>query len=175
MPPTHAHLVLPKGFARFAQQAEAQILGSCLANKEAWFRRPLDDDALKARFKEFYKKGHLKVKLPKDTLFFDDHGNITDRHVSTNIRCLLQLTRVCFGRTEFGVSWSMFQAQATPPPPPPPPPPKCMMIDPPPTTTFEKQRHQTPGAVVVVPPSSITTTTTPDNTVDLDVDLHEFL
>lgn len=126
----YAHLVLPKGFGRFAQDTETRVLQACLANKVAWFRRALDDDVLKARFKEFYKSTHLMVRLAPDFVVFGPDGQtIMDRGAvapGTTLRCILQLNKVCFGRSEFGAAWTLVQAQAAPPPPPPP---KCM-IDP---------------------------------------------
>lgn len=124
------HLVLPAPVAAFARDVEARVLSACLANKEQWFRRPMTDDALKASFKEFSKPtGHLKIKVPRDVLVFDADGGCLDpASVSQgdSVRCLLQLSKVCFGRTEFGAMWTLLQAKTVPAPPPPP---KCM-IDP---------------------------------------------
>ena len=128
-PLTHAHLVLPQAFADFAHAVEAKVLSSCLANKAAWFRRPMDDDSLRAGFKAFCRDKNLKIKLPRDVLVFDSEGRLVSRAdipQGATIRCLLELSRISFGRTEFGSMWSLLQAQTAPPPRPPP---KCM-IDP---------------------------------------------
>lgn len=129
-PASHAYLLLPKSFAAFACEVEARVLEAAMANKGTWFRRrTVTEDALRAGFKEFCKAtGHLKVKVPADALVFDDQGGVVREPVEagTVVRCLLQLDRVCFGRTEFGAMWSLVQAQVAPPPPPPP---RCM-IDP---------------------------------------------
>lgn len=128
-PLTHAHLVLPPAFAEFAHAVEAKVLDSCLANKASWFRRPMDDDSLRAGFKAFCRDKNLKIKLPRDVLFFDANGHLlsrTDIPQGSTIRCILELSRISFGRTEFGSVWSLLQAQTAPPPLPPP---KCL-IDP---------------------------------------------
>ena len=129
-PASHAYLLLPKAFAAFAREVEARVLEAAMANKGTWFRRrSVTEDALRGGFKEFCKAtGHLKVKVPADALVFDDQGDLAEGPVEagTTVRCLLQLDRVCFGRTEFGGMWSLVQAQTAPPPPPPP---RCM-IDP---------------------------------------------
>lgn len=129
-PAGHAYLQLPRAFADFAREVEDLVLHACLANKHEWFRRALSDDALRARFKEFCKaSGHLKVRVPRDALVFDQAGQVVDRGQVTQgdaVRAILQLSRVCFGRTEFGAMWTLVQAQVAPPPPPPP---KCL-IDP---------------------------------------------
>lgn len=128
-PVPNAYLTLPKGFQQFAQDTEAAVLEACLANKAEWFRRPLEDDSLRASFKEFCKGQHLKIKVPRDALVFDSQGSLVEREgvaPGTSVRCLLELSKVCFGRTEFGAMWTLRQAQTAPAPPPPP---RCM-IDP---------------------------------------------
>lgn len=129
-----AHLKVPARFAQFAQGVEDAVLSASLANKEAWFRRPLGDEALRASLKRFAAADTLKVRLPRDILVFDAEGALVPRDSvapESSVRCLLELSRVCFGRTEFGAMWSVAQAQVTPPPPPPPPappaPPRCMI------------------------------------------------
>lgn len=130
-PLPHVHVTLPRDAQAFAQRVEDLVLGACLANKETWFRRALEDATLRASFKPFFKAGEgtLKVKVPRDALVFDDAGTLLchgDVAVGTSVRCLLELSCVCFGRTEFGAMWSLRQAQRAPAPPPPP---RCM-IDP---------------------------------------------
>lgn len=132
VPAGHAYVLLPRAFLKFAREAEARVVDACVANKAEWFRRrPVTDDALRAGFKEFCKaSGHLKVKVPEDALVFDHEGALLDRQAyvraGQSVRALLQLDRVCFGRTEFGAMWSLVQAQLAPPAPPPP---RCL-IDP---------------------------------------------
>jgi len=128
-PLPHAHVSVPRAFQAFVQRAEELVLEACLANKASWFRRPLEDDSLRASFKTFYKPGGaLKIKVPRDALVFDAAGQVLCREdvvPGTAVRCLLELSRVCFGRTEFGAMWSLAQAQTAPAPPPPP---KCMIV-----------------------------------------------
>lgn len=114
------HLKLPQSFEAFAQQVENAILEACVANKETWIRRKMDDDALRASFKALCKGGSLKVKVPRDMLVFDHEGKLLSRGdvaPGTELRCLLGLDRICFGRTEFGGMWGIMQAQTKPPPP----------------------------------------------------------
>lgn len=127
---THAHLALPpgSGFERFARQAEERVLAACLANKADWFkRRTMQDDALRASFKQFCKQGQdswvLKVAVSSQVAVFDAAGRPATE-VGDAALCLLELSKVCFGRTEFGAMWTLVQARA---PRAPPPPPKCMI------------------------------------------------
>lgn len=124
-----AHVALSPSFAKFCKDAEARILAACIANKATWFKRKVDDESLRAGFKEFCKGRSLKIRVPRDALFFDGEGALVPRQdvgEGCSVRCLLELSKICFGRTEFGCMWTLLQAQTAPPPPPPP---RCM-IDP---------------------------------------------
>lgn len=138
-PCSHAHLAVPPALFAFLQDAEARVLAACVANKADWFRRPVDDQTLRAGFKRCCQAdegggeaGVVKVKVPRDALVFQPDGTLLCRDAvgaGTSVRVILELSRVCFGRTEFGALWSLVQAQTVPPPAPPPPPPRCL-IDP---------------------------------------------
>lgn len=131
----HAHLKVASSrrLAEFLERVEDRLLATCLECKASWFPRTVDDDVLRASFKSFCRAGALKVRVPRDVLVFDEAGQLVAREAAapgTTVRCLLELSRVTFGRTEFGAMWSLVQAQVAPPPPPPPPsPPRCL-IDP---------------------------------------------
>ncbi len=131
-PLPHAHVSLPRAFLQFATEAEERVLAACLANKAEWFRRPMEDQSLRASFKQFCKAaggGVLKIKVPRECLVFDSQGGVLERgdlRPGASVRAILELSRVCFGRTEFGAMWSLVQAQTVPAPPPPP---RCL-IDP---------------------------------------------
>ena len=128
-PLSHVHVVLPRGVAQFASAMEARVLAVCQQRKAEWFRRAVSDEALRTGFKEFVKPGgELKIRVPRDALVFDGNGRLTPRAgvgEGSSVRCLLELSKVCFGRTEFGAMWSLLQVQVAPQPPPP----RCM-IDP---------------------------------------------
>jgi hypothetical protein len=96
----------------------------------------MEDGSLRASFKQFCKPaagalacggGALKIKVPRDALVFDAEGGVVDRGAlapGAAVRAILELSRVCFGRTEFGAMWSLVQAQTAPAPPPPP---RCLI------------------------------------------------
>jgi len=136
-PLPYAHLAVPRAFLRFLQDAEERVFQACVENKGQWFRRAVEDQTLRASFKQFCKPsedggGVLKIKVPRDVLVFDSQGTLlrsADVGTGATMRALLELSRVCFGRTEFGALWTLTQAQTAPSPPPPPPPPRCL-IDP---------------------------------------------
>lgn len=132
----HAHLKVSSSprFVQFVERVEEALLATSLQSKDAWFRHEVHDDVLRASFRSFYKAGALRVRVPQDALVFDEEGRVAGRDAvltGSTLRCLLELSKVTFGRTEYGAMWSLVQAQVVPPPPPPPPPaaPKCL-IDP---------------------------------------------
>ena len=106
-------------FARFLRDVESTVLQRCIENKAEWFRKDIDDDVLRHNFKSFFKDESLKVKLAQDAAVFD-----RDRHptgleelvAGEGVRCILELTRICFGRQEFGALWRIVQAQLVPTP-----------------------------------------------------------
>lgn len=134
---THAHLKVSSAprFVQFVEGVEEALLSTSLASKDTWFRHSVHDDVLRASFRSFYKAGALRVRVPRDALLFDEEGQVVGRDavpIGSTLRCLLELSKVTFGRTEYGAMWSLVQAQVVPapaPPPPPPSPPKCL-IDP---------------------------------------------
>lgn len=127
----HAHLAMPPAFAEFAAGVEAAALGACLANKGAWFRRPVDDQTVVAGFKHMCKpSGHIKVGVADGLAAFDHAGEPVppaSLAEGTEVRCILRLDGLTFGRTEFGALWTLLQAQTRPPAPPAPQPPRCLI------------------------------------------------
>lgn len=109
--------------AAWLRDVEAWVLDACLANKGAWFRKDVDDDALRHNFKSFFREtGEFKVRTSAggDVAVFAEDGQpagaeeaVEGRHV----RCVLELSRVCFGRQEFGAMWRLVQARLVDVPP----------------------------------------------------------
>lgn len=117
-PLPNGHLKLPCGFDAFAQGVEAAVLAAALKNKDAWFRRPLEDDVIRASFKAFAKGGSLRVKWPREAPVFDAEGRLMDEDSppaqGTRLRFMLRLSQVSFGSREFGSIWTVVQAQVAP-------------------------------------------------------------
>jgi hypothetical protein len=107
--------ITPKGaFGDFLKKSEDAVLTACLANKKTWFATQHDDDALRRGFKTFFKDDTFKLKVPSDAGFFDAKGAPIDREdipVGATVRCALELSRICFGRHEFGSTWKLVQAK----------------------------------------------------------------
>lgn len=111
-----ATLAVPSQFGAFARRVEALVLDACVANKAEWFRKDLDDDALRTGFKTFLRpNGTLKIKVPEDAAVFDaDKRPIAPGDVAagTQVRAIIELSRISFGKTEFGAMWRLVQARA---------------------------------------------------------------
>ena len=107
--------VRPAGdFARFLHDVEAFVLDQCLKRKSEWFRKDLDDDALRNNFKSFFREGEFKVKVAGEVAAFGikkEPIGPEDVRVGQQVRCVLELERVCFGRQEFGAMWRLVQVR----------------------------------------------------------------
>ena len=114
--------IRPAGqFEQWLRDAEAHILENCIANKASWFPKKMDDDALRHNFKSFFREdGDFKLKVLPDVAVFDagrQPAGPEEAAAGTSVRCVLELTRICFGRQEFGAMWRLVQAQVAEVPP----------------------------------------------------------
>lgn len=115
-----AYLRPAGAFAAWLRGAEAWVLDACIANKAAWFRKDVDDDALRHNFKSFFRDdGQFKVRSAGATVFGVDGApaGLEEATEGRHARCVLELTRVCFGRQEFGAMWRLVQARLVDVPP----------------------------------------------------------
>lgn len=106
-------------FKAFLKRSEDAVLAACIANKASWFAKSLDDDALRRGFKSFFRAedGAFKLKVPADVGCFDAAGAPVGREdvpSGSVVRAVLELSRVCFGRHEFGVTWKLVQLKLVP-------------------------------------------------------------
>lgn len=107
-------------FAEFLKTVEARVLELSVEHKAAWFRKPVDDDALRHNFKSFFgDDGAFKVKAQEVALFGTDlaPAGLEEGAAGRHVRCVLELARVCFGRQEFGAMWRLVQARLVEVPP----------------------------------------------------------
>ena len=119
--------VRPAGdFAAFLRRVEEVVLEESIRRKAEWFRKDIDDDALRHNFKSFFREGgDFKVKVAEDVCAFSlrkEPLGPEDVRVGQTVRCVLELGRVCFGRQEFGAMWRLVQAREVEVPP-------CLIAD----------------------------------------------
>ena len=105
---------------KFFQDTEASIANACISHKNDWFAvaKNLEDDVLRRGFKSFFdpEKG-FKLKVASDVPCFDASKNPIGREdipADTVVRAILELTRVCFGKHEYGANWKITQLQCVP-------------------------------------------------------------
>lgn len=103
-------------FADWLRGVEAWLLDECVRRKEEWFRKDIDDDALRHNFKSFFRDGgEFKVKVVPDevAVFGVDKAPVGAEEATAgrHVRCVLDLSRICFGRQEFGAMWRLVQAR----------------------------------------------------------------
>lgn len=103
---------------KFFQETERQVLEWSLANKGEWFSRAKpDDDIIKSSFKTFITDGKVKVRVHEAFTCFGPNRELLEEPnipVGAQLRCVLQLTKLSFGRHEFGAMWRLVQARVLP-------------------------------------------------------------
>lgn len=107
-------------FLEFLKKVETMILDTCLANKKEYFRKALDDDALRNCHKSFFRGSALKVRVPRDVVVFEAENGLPIEPeavvAGARVRVILSLHRICFGKTEFGAVFRAEQMQLAPTP-----------------------------------------------------------
>ena len=103
----------------FFQEAEKTVADACIANKAEWFAvaKTLEDDVLRRGFKSFFGDSGFKLKVAPDVPCFDASKQPIGREdvpAGTVVRAILELSRVCFGRHEYGATWKVAQLQVVP-------------------------------------------------------------
>ena len=100
-------------FAKFVKNHEENVLNLVKKNKTLWFKNDIEDSALDSGFKSFLESDTLKVKILDDFTAFDTSGDFIDSTFCTpaEVRCILKISGVWFGSTEFGSIMSLVQTQ----------------------------------------------------------------
>ena len=101
------------GFAKFVKNHEENMLKLVKENKSKWFKNEIDESALDSGFKSFLESDTLKVKISEDFAAFDTDGGFIDNTFCTpaEVRCILKISGVWFGSSEFGSIMSLVQTQ----------------------------------------------------------------
>lgn len=121
-PESVAFLKVPSQVANFVKTVDSWILDQAIAHKADWFKNAeVSDDTLRGSFKCFLKEegtgGILKVRIGDNLTCFGSDKSVvdaTDIHVGTQIRCVLTLGKVSFGRHEFGAIFRVSQIRVLP-------------------------------------------------------------
>ncbi|ABU43992.1 hypothetical protein PBCVNY2B_506L [Paramecium bursaria Chlorella virus NY2B] len=108
-------LKITRGFSAFVKEIEQMILNAAFVNKSSWFRTELTNEIITEGFKSFMNELDLKVKVSEELTSFDEEGNYIENNFKTpvGVRCILEMTGVCFGKLEFGSMFTLTQIQTT--------------------------------------------------------------
>lgn len=103
----------------FMKHTEQHIEDACISHKKEWFSlaKTLDDDILRRGFKTFFGDAGYKVKIAPDVPCFDQHKKPIGREdipENSTVRMVMELSRICFGRHEYGATWKVTQVQLVP-------------------------------------------------------------
>lgn len=105
----------PDGLFKFFKDVESRVLDACIENKAAWFPKgeTLDADTLRSSFKTFVVDDCLKTRFQDDCVVYDQNRHPledpADLSAGTQVRCVLELSKISFGKHEFGVMWRVAQ------------------------------------------------------------------
>jgi hypothetical protein len=110
----------------FFTKTEQFIEDTCIENKKEWFSlaKNMDDEVLRRGFKSFFGEKGFKVKIGPDVGCFDAKKKPIGREdipVDTTCRLILELSRISFGKHEFGAAWNVLQVQTVPS--------ECLLVD----------------------------------------------
>ena len=114
---TFARLRVSPDFAEFAENAEDAVLRACLEHKASLFRKEWDDEQLRAMFARLVSRGDdlenlLRVEILPGAVVYDSAGRASGDDVEAGeVRAILELTRITFGKNKFGARWEVVAVQ----------------------------------------------------------------
>lgn len=103
-------LKLPLAANNFFADVEVAIKNTCIEKKAQWFKESLSNDALHMSFKSFLHEDCLSVRVDEGvTAFGPDKTQVPLPEENTKVKAVLELSRITFGKTEFGAKWKLRQ------------------------------------------------------------------
>lgn len=113
-----ALLQIDDSLISFFKEVEERVVQECLKNKaiNVWFREDILDEDIISRAKSFLTDNLIKVKLGENVECFDRCKNPVDAPPQgSTVRVVLEASRITFGRTEFGLIWTLRQMKLVEP------------------------------------------------------------
>lgn len=110
--PPFAQLGVDDSLYAFLESVEQKVLQECLARKTTWFRGEIPDETIVAHVKTFLapEEKAIKVKVSDDLeCFAKDKSPVDLPAEGVLARGILEASRITFGRTEFGLIWTLRQ------------------------------------------------------------------
>lgn len=109
-----ASLQLKSSVLTFFQQFEEAIIKLAIARKAEWFKEDIDDAVIREGLKSFVdaESKSLRVRVPENCTAFDVSRAKTDLPCEgTRVKAILELARITFSKTQFGIVWKLKQLQ----------------------------------------------------------------
>lgn len=115
-----AHVAPAGQFLDFLKRTEEVLQQTCMTHADEW---GISEDQVRQSFKSFFKEqdGTFKVRVDDGFTIFDEAGELMDNsppETPVSARAILELSRVCLGKTEMGGMWKLVQLRLTPAPTP---------------------------------------------------------
>lgn len=95
----------------FLSGVETRVVNHCLAHKDTWFG---GNDAIEEHLRKFVFDGEVKVRVDtEDLTCFDARKGLSEDPPAPGVRinALLEASKITFGRTEFGLIWTLRQVR----------------------------------------------------------------
>jgi hypothetical protein len=92
----------------FFLDVERAAVAHCIANKERWFK---GGEGIEEHLKSFVDGDRVKVRVKVDELdCFDVNKCLADPPLpGASVKALLETSKITFGKTEFGIIWTLRQ------------------------------------------------------------------
>lgn len=108
-------LLKPKAAAlELFKTVEAQAMAMAFENKSTWFREDISDETIMASFKSFVdgENGVIRVRVSESLVMYDAAKNLIEGShpvQGARVKAVLELARITFGKTQFGLVWTLRQ------------------------------------------------------------------
>lgn len=104
----YLYVVPDPAFAEWLDAFDDHMLEQAHNHKDAWFRSHTTRTDIDQSFKRYFKDNVLRLKLSEGVMLVDSARKpveARDIKPDSRIRVIMELSRILFGRTEFGCVW----------------------------------------------------------------------
>jgi len=107
-----AHIKVGGSLLEFFKAVERKVQDTAVAKKAGWFREDISDELISSSFKTFVTDSTVKVRVSDDVAAFNNaKAKIDLPGAGARVKAVLELARVTFGKTQFGLVWTLRQVK----------------------------------------------------------------
>lgn len=109
---TFANIKMKSSVLEFFKNVEQQLVQVAFANKATWFREDISDDTISKSLRTFIGEEDrtLRVRLADTITAYDaSKKQVQLPSKDTRVKCVLELARITFSKTQFGAVWNLKQ------------------------------------------------------------------